>query len=130
MGLRVEHPAELIREIQYGNSKYKKILPPAEYMVTHNNKESGRGAYSFCMCPGGAVINSSSEDGMLCVNGMSNSMRDSQWSNAALVVTVRPEDYGEGVLAGIEFQRSMEAAAFTSGGGGLCRPGTEGLLPS
>ncbi len=71
---------------------------------------------------GGAVINSSSESGMLCVNGMSNSGRDSAWSNAALVVTVGPEDYGQGVLAGLEFQRRIEAAAYSSGGGGYAAP--------
>ncbi len=122
VGLRVEHPAELIRSIQYGSSKYRDILPPAEYSVSSNNLKTGRGIYSFCMCPGGAVINSSSESGMLCVNGMSDSVRDSQWSNAALVVTVGPEDYGPGVLAGLEFQRRIESAACGSGGGGYRAP--------
>jgi len=69
------------------------------------------------MCPGGAVINSSSEEGMLCTNGMSMSSRDSKWSNAAVVVTVRPEDSGPDALAGIEFQREIERRAFVAGGG-------------
>ncbi len=92
MGLRVEHPAELIRDIQYGKSPHREILPPAEYALAWTSPATKRGIYSFCMCPGGAVINSSSEEGHLCVNGMSLSGRDSDWSNAALVVTVTAAD--------------------------------------
>ncbi len=116
-GTRIEHPAEHINSIQYGKSRYREVLPAAEYMLTHNNASTGRGTYTFCMCPGGAVINSSSEQGMLCVNGMSMSARDSCWSNAAVVVTVRAEDSGQGALAGIEFQRGIERRAFAAGGG-------------
>lgn len=117
IGTRIEHPAEHINSIQYGNSRYRSLLPAAEYFITHNNRSTGRGIYTFCMCPGGAVINSSSEQGMLCTNGMSMSGRDSQWSNAAVVVTVRTDDTGDGPLAGIEFQREIERAAFNAGGG-------------
>lgn len=117
MGTRIEHPAEHIDSIQYGSSRYRAILPAAEYFVTHNNRSTGRGIYTFCMCPGGAVINSSSEQGMLCTNGMSMSARDSKWSNAAVVVTVRTEDTGDGPLAGINFQRDIERKAFAAGGG-------------
>ena len=117
IGTRIEHPVEHINSIQYGNSRYRKILPAAEYFITHNNSSTGRGVYTFCMCPGGAVINSSSEQGMLCTNGMSMSGRDSLWSNAAVVVTVRAEDTGNGPLSGIEFQREIERKAFNAGGG-------------
>ena len=112
VGVRAEHPAELIRNIQYGKSIYKDILPPAEYVLTHKNKKTGRGVYSFCMCPGGAVVNSSSETDMLCINGMSKSKRDGRFSNAAIVVTVNPEDINGGVVDAIEFQRGIERRAF------------------
>ncbi|HPS58809.1 MAG TPA: NAD(P)/FAD-dependent oxidoreductase [Spirochaetota bacterium] len=117
IGTRIEHPAEHINSIQYGDSRYRGVLPAAEYFITHNNPSTGRGIYTFCMCPGGAVINSSSEQGMLCTNGMSLSSRNAPWSNAAVVVTVRTEDTGDGPLAGIEFQREIERRAFNAGGG-------------
>ena len=121
-GVRIEHPAELIRDIQYGRSAYRNILPPAEYSLTYRNEKSGRGVYSFCMCPGGRVINSSSENGMLCVNGMSFSDRAGEYSNSAIVVTVHPEDLGDDVLAGIELQREIETEAYNQGGGNYRAP--------
>jgi uncharacterized FAD-dependent dehydrogenase len=117
LGVRVEHPIDEINRIQYGNSKYLEALPAAEYSLAYNNKSTKRGVYSFCMCPGGSIINSSSEDGMLCVNGMSMSMRDNNFSNAAIVVTVKEDDMGNNPLSGIELQREMERKAFESGGG-------------
>jgi len=117
VGARIEHPAELIRSIQYGKSRYADILPAAEYSLAWNNKKSRRGIYSFCMCPGGAVINSSSEESLLCTNGMSMSDRGSALSNAAIVVTVTKEDTGPDILGGIEFQRNIERMAFRAGGG-------------
>ena len=125
IGLRVEHPQRIIDKIQYGRSAGHPKLPPAEYILTHNMPERGRSAYSFCMCPGGAVIAASSEPGRLVVNGMSFSKRDSPYANSALVVTVRPGDFdglGEGPLAGIEFQRKWEDAAFKAGGGNYNAP--------
>ena len=122
VGTRIEHPAEQINLIQYGNSRYRGVLPAAEYFITHNNRSTGRGIYTFCMCPGGAVINSSSEQGMLCTNGMSMAARDSQWSNAAVVVTVRTDDTGDGPLGGIEFQSGIERRAFNAGGGLFTAP--------
>lgn len=117
IGSRIEHPAELIRSIQYGKSRYADILPAAEYSLAWNNKKTGRGIYSFCMCPGGSVINSSSEENLLCTNGMSMSDRGSALSNAAIVVTVTKEDTGPDLLAGIDFQRNIESMAFRAGGG-------------
>jgi len=116
VGLRVEHPAELINRIQYGYSRHPK-LPAADYKLTWNDPVSGRGVYSFCMCPGGEVILSSSELGGVVVNGMSRFRRDSEFSNSALVVAVRPEDFAStGPLAGIDFQRELEHKAFAAGG--------------
>jgi len=122
IGVRVEHPADLINSIQYGKSKYRDNLPTAEYILTHNNKKTGRGVYSFCMCPGGSVINSSSEEGKLCVNGMSLSKRNSPWSNSAIVVSVKQDDVGDDILSGIELQREIERNAFIAGGGGFLAP--------
>ena len=117
IGTRVEHPAELIRSIQYGASKYRDILPVAEYSLTWTNKKSDRGIYSFCMCPGGYVINSSSEMEHLCVNGMSLSNRSGKFSNSAIVVSVKPEDGPPEINSAIEFQRGIEGLAFKAGGG-------------
>ena len=92
-------------------------LGAASYKVTHTC-ENGRGVYSFCMCPGGYVVNASSEEGMLAVNGMSYQARDSKNANSALIVTVSPEDFPEeGVLGGITFQRNLEKAAWELGKG-------------
>jgi len=121
-GVRVEHPVEEINKIQYGKSPYIKELPAAEYSLAYNNKTNGRGIYSFCMCPGGSVINSSSENGELCVNGMSMSGRNFKYSNSAIVVTVKTEDTESDPLSGIEFQREIEKKAFTAGGGGFKAP--------
>ncbi len=121
-GVRVEHPADLINRIQYGKEALTGRLPAADYFLAYNNKRTGMGTYSFCMCPGGEVINSSSERERLCVNGMSYSARSNGFSNAALVVTVRPEKLPEVPLAGIAFQRELERAAYEAGGGGFFAP--------
>lgn len=122
VGVRIEHPAELIREIQYGNSKYKHMLPAAEYVLTAKNPKTGRGTYSFCMCPGGFIINSSCSTDHLCVNGMSNSKRNSAFSNSAVVVSVDGSDYGDGPLSGPSFQEKIEKAAFLAGGSSFRAP--------
>ena len=115
IGVRVEHPQKMIGENQYG-SLYSK-LPAADYKLTYTTK-AGRGVYSFCMCPGGYVVNASSEPGRLVVNGMSNYNRDSKNANSAIVVTVSPEDFGgTDALAGIAFQRKWEEKAFRTGKG-------------
>ena len=116
IGVRVEHPAEMINRSQYGE-RYPEGLPTASYKLTHQCA-NGRGIYSFCMCPGGYVVNASSEPGRLAVNGMSYHDRDSQNANSALIVTVTPEDFqGEGPLAGVEFQRRLEEKAYKLGNG-------------
>lgn len=116
VGLRVEHPQEMIQLAQYGTGD-RRHLPAADYKLTAQTPE-GRGVYSFCMCPGGQVVNASSEPGRLAVNGMSRAARDGRNANAALIVTVRREDFpGEGPLAGVAFQRQLEEAAFRAGEG-------------
>ena len=114
VGLRVEHPRSLIDHNQYG--KYASILGSASYKLTYQTK-SGRGVYSFCMCPGGYVVNASSEEKRLVVNGMSNYKRDEVNSNSAIVVTVTPEDFGNDIFSGMEFQRKLEEKAYTIGNG-------------
>lgn len=116
VGVRIEHPQEMMNQNQYGRD-YPAGLPAAAYKVTCKTG-SGRGVYSFCMCPGGYVVNASSENHALAVNGMSYHLRDGRNANSAMVVTVTPEDYeGTDVLAGVEFQRKLERAAYSLGGG-------------
>ena len=114
VGLRIEHPREMIDKSQYG--KFYKLLPPASYKLTHKCS-NGRGVYTFCMCPGGYVVNASSEEGCLVVNGMSNYKRDGKNSNSAVVVTITKEDFGNDIFSGIEFQRKLEKCAYTLGKG-------------
>lgn len=113
VGVRIEHPQKMINKSQYGIEEHKN-LPPASYKLTYNTK-SGRGVYSFCMCPGGYVVNASSEDFMLAVNGMSNYDRESENANSAIVVTVDANDFGDNILSGLEFQRKLEQAAYKIG---------------
>ena len=116
VGLRMEHPQKMINMDLYGEEE-NETLGAASYKVTHTC-QNGRGVYSFCMCPGGYVVNASSEEGMLAVNGMSYQARDSKNANSALIVTVSPEDFPEeGVLGGITFQRNLEKAAWELGKG-------------
>ncbi len=117
VGVRVEHPQRLINQSQYGTKEHD-ILGAAPYKLAAN-LDSGRGVYSFCMCPGGYVVNASSEEGRLAVNGMSYHDRNSTHANSAIVVTVTPEDYGdkEDVLSGIYFQQKLESAAYQAGKG-------------
>lgn len=116
VGYRVEHPQELINRGQYGESCMR-CLPTAAYKLAMKS-DSGRGVYSFCMCPGGYVVNASSEPGRLAVNGMSYSGRDGKNANSAILVSVSPEDFGgEGPLAGVEFQRRLEEKAYGLGQG-------------
>jgi uncharacterized protein len=124
VGVRVEHPVEIINQMRYGD-KYKDFdrIGAATYSLNYTDRKIKRGVYTFCMCPGGEVMNASSEQGMLVVNGMSYSARASAFSNAAIVVTCQPGDYGSSEpLAGIEFQKSIERKAFHAGGGNWCAP--------
>jgi uncharacterized FAD-dependent dehydrogenase len=122
VGARLEHPQPLIDRIQYGRAFEHPRLPAAFYQLTAQVPGSGgeRGVYSFCMCPGGWIVDSSTEQGMLATNGMSLSRRDSPFANAAIVCSVEPRDFGGAAgdpLAGLELQRAIERRAFELGGG-------------
>ena len=131
IGVRMEHPQEMINQNQYGESAH--LLPAADYKVTYTTSK-GRGVYSFCMCPGGFVVNASSEPERLAVNGMSNYARDEKNANSALIVSVTPEDFAgefteyaseigkesgceKSPLIGVEFQRKWESLAYQTGKG-------------
>ncbi len=124
IGVRIEHPRAMIDAGQYGTSPDAGKLPAADYKMTFRSSE-GRSVYSFCMCPGGFVVNASSGENQAVVNGMSNHGRDEVNSNSAIVVNVTPEDFeaegfGEhGVLAGVEFQRKYEALSYKEGKGAI-----------
>ena len=127
VGLRIEHPQALIDRGRWGAAAGHPRLGPAEYKLVHHGS-SGRDVYSFCMCPGGLVVGATSEEGCVVTNGMSQHSRNESNANAALVVTIRPEDveaYGDGPadpLAGVAFQRHWERQAFEAGGGDYRAP--------
>ena len=117
MGVRVEHKAEWIQEASYGNGEAAKQLPAAPYKLTGRTKDE-RGVYSFCMCPGGYVVNASSEEGRVAVNGMSYSKRDGFNSNSAIVVSVKQSDFeSDHPLAGVFLQQKLEEQVFCEGKG-------------
>lgn len=120
VGFRIEHKREDINRLQYGDMHTH--LPAADYKLAVN-LSCGRGAYTFCMCPGGVVVASASEVGRLSINGMSRYGRDADNSNSAVLVSVTPADYNNtSPLGGIEFARSWEEAAFKAGGGNFFAP--------
>lgn len=112
VGVRISHPQDMINKSQYGCVK----IDAASYKLTYK-ASNNRGVYSFCMCPGGYVVNASSEEDKLAINGMSNHSRDTKCANSAIVVTITPDDYGNSPLDGIEFQRRLEEKAFKLGNG-------------
>lgn len=115
-GFRVEHPQEFINKNQYGEDAMH-MLPAADYKVTANLANK-RGVYSFCMCPGGYVVNASSQKNRLAINGMSYSKRDGKNANSAIIVSVTPKDFGSNdVLAGVRFQEELETKTFQMAGG-------------
>lgn len=128
VGFRAEHPQGLINEIQYGPQARHPKLPPADYKLAENLDIEGhlRGVYSFCMCPGGIVVPTPTEEGLQCTNGMSNSRRNARYANAGVVVTVGVDDFAregfDGPLAGLAFQRHWEARAYQLGGGRYLAP--------
>ena len=120
VGLRVEHLKSDIDRALYGEFAGHEKLPYAEYNLSYNTKV--RGVYTFCMCPGGEVVAGASERGGLCVNGMSTFARNGRNSNSAVCVSVFRNDYGDTPAAAIEFQRTLERAAFAAGGGDYAAP--------
>ncbi|MBP5986307.1 MAG: NAD(P)/FAD-dependent oxidoreductase [Azonexus sp.] len=125
IGFRVEHPQTLIDQARFGPNAGNEILGAADYKLVHHCA-NGRAAYSFCMCPGGQVVAATSEEGRVVTNGMSQYSRAERNANAALVVEVKPEDfpgdYKTNPLAGIDFQRQWESAAFVAGGSNYAAP--------
>lgn len=116
VGLRIEHPSALINKTQYGNACQNPKLPIARYKLVAHLKDK-RSVYTFCMCPGGFVVASSSEEGGLVINGMSECAQDGQNSNSALLVNIFPKDFDSNhPLAGVEFQKKWEKKAFKAGG--------------
>lgn len=128
IGFRAEHPQALINRIQYGKAAGNPKLPPADYKLAENLSVDGetRGIYSFCMCPGGIVVPTPTEDGLQCTNGMSNSRRNAKFANAGIVVSVSVQDFAregfEGPLAGLAYQRHWEKKAYELGGGRFIAP--------
>lgn len=121
IGVRIEHPQQLINAAQYGKASNHPSLGAADYQLYY--KTGSRTAYSFCMCPGGLVVASASEHGMIVTNGMSEFARDRENANSAFVVSVEPGDFeGTHPLAGVDFQRSWERKAFEAGGGDGAAP--------
>lgn len=135
VGFRVEHRQAFVNSIQYGKWSEMDGLPSAAYRLAANygKGDSHRGVYSFCMCPGGQVVPSPTQPGGICVNGMSHASRRGHWANSALVVSIRPEDFGafgdieglgdyDGLLDGMAFQREAERRAYELGTGGFIAP--------
>lgn len=122
IGVRIEHPQPLINQSQYGQFANHKHLGAADYKLSHHFS-NGRSAYTFCMCPGGVVVAAASETGRVVTNGMSEYARDQENANSALLVGVKPEDFGsDHPLAGMEFQRKWESKAFELGGSNYHAP--------
>jgi len=116
VGFRIEHPQELIDRARWGDFAGHPILGAADYKLVHH-ASNGRSVYSFCMCPGGLVVGATSEEGHVVTNGMSQYSRNERNANSGIVVGISPElDYPNGVLAGVAFQRQLEARAYFLGG--------------
>ncbi len=122
VGFRIEHPQSIIDQARLGPHAGNEIIGAADYKLVHH-ASNGRAVYSFCMCPGGTVVAAASEPNHLVTNGMSQYSRNERNANAAIVVSVTPQDYPGGPLAGIEFQRELESKAFDLGGQNYEAPG-------
>ncbi|MDD5758210.1 MAG: NAD(P)/FAD-dependent oxidoreductase [Desulfobulbaceae bacterium] len=122
IGFRIEHPQSLIDRSRHGKNAAHPLLGAADYKLVHH-ASNGRSVYSFCMCPGGTVVAATSESGRVVTNGMSQYSRKERNANSGIVVGITPEDYPDGPLAGMEFQRFWESRAFDLGGGEYHAPG-------
>ncbi len=116
VGMRVIHKQSIIDRFTYGDSNDDGTFPASDYKLTAHT-ENGRGVYSFCMCPGGYVVDSSSENERICVNGMSYSDRNSGYANSAIIVNCDPGDFGDDLFSGMYFQEELEHKAFVAGQG-------------
>lgn len=113
VGMRVEHEQSMLDIAQYG--AVNPLLPPSDYKLAHR-LDSGKGCFTFCMCPGGVIVPAQSECNTVVTNGMSEQKRDGKFGNSGVLVGVDPADFGDGVLAGFEFQRNLEKIAYNVGG--------------
>ena len=127
VGVRIEHKQTDVDRSLYGKHAGDPLLPKGEYQLSYRNSE-GRGVYTFCMCPGGYVVPAASEQETVVTNGMSEFARDGENANAAVAVSVTPEDYGKGVLDGVKFQREIEHRAYTLTGGKAPACSVKGLF--
>ena len=124
LGLRIEHPQEMVDRWQYGASCGHPALPVAEYALRSRDPAGARlDVFSFCMCPGGEILPATEKAGFLCVNGASPKARDGRFANSGLVVTLTPEVFGSDPRAGLALQRRLEARAWELGGGDFGAPG-------
>lgn len=112
IGARIEHPRVDIDSMQYGKMANHPNLEAATYSLTYNNREEERGIFSFCMCPGGVIVNAASQEGGTLVNGMSYSQRDGKFSNSALVVGVKANEFGDELFSGMEYQDQLEKKTY------------------
>jgi uncharacterized FAD-dependent dehydrogenase len=122
LGVRIEHPQELITRGRYGTGPDADRLGPASYNLLCKAEGNVPASFSFCMCPGGTIVASTNIPGLLCTNGMSNSTHSSRWANAALVTTFGPAEYGPGPFAGVAFQERLERKFFEAGGADYTAP--------
>ncbi len=122
LGVRIEHPQELITRGRYGAGPEAALLGPASYNLICKADGGVPASFSFCMCPGGTIVSSTNIAGLLCTNGMSNSTHSSRWANAALVTTFGPAEYGPGPFAGVAFQEALERKFFDAGGADYTAP--------
>ncbi len=116
MGTRIEHPRAVIDKMQYGKFAGHENLEAATYSMTYNNKAESRGVFSFCMCPGGVIVNAASEKNTSLVNGMSYSKRDGEFSNSAIAVGIKANEFGDHLFSGMEYQEKLERDAYNSVG--------------
>jgi uncharacterized FAD-dependent dehydrogenase len=122
IGVRIEHPQELVTRAQFGPDPAAAELGAAYYALVCKAGDGAAAAHTFCMCPGGRIVASVNEPGLLCTNGMSNSTHSSPWANAAVVTTFGPRELGPGAFAGVAFQREIEARFFAAGGSDYTAP--------
>jgi uncharacterized FAD-dependent dehydrogenase len=127
MGTRIEHKREIIDKMQYGKFANHPNLEAATYSMTYNNKNENRGVFSFCMCPGGVIVNAASEKNTSLVNGMSYSKRDGEFSNSAIAVGIKANEFGEHLFSGMEMQEKLEKSAYNNIGnyGGVAQRVTD-----
>jgi uncharacterized FAD-dependent dehydrogenase len=122
LGVRIEHPQEIVDRSQHGDGPEAALLGRAYYQLVCRAEEGALAVHSFCMCPGGRIVASVNEPGLLCTNGMSNAGHSSRFANAAIVVTVDPARAGSGPFSGIAMQRELEERFFAAGGGDYTAP--------